>query len=178
MHPSVLKLFRLFAFTATLGGVFILAIGYAALPAEIPITRWSVASKSPLLVLRVPLINLLTLLLILVFERALVRAHAASRLRDNAMMTLTALFATLGVKSFMETFELLVLPTVFPWLPWMLVLLMVFGLLVSVLTGMPFLRKTTEPRTYFDAREKLLAALVVGGILGLQFLPAFMLSLT
>jgi hypothetical protein len=178
MHPSVLKLFRLFAFTATLGGVFILAIGYAALPAEIPVTRWSVAAKTPLLVLRVPLINLLTLLLILVLERSLVRAHAGSRFRDNAMMTLTALFATLGVKSFFESFELLVLPTVFPWLPWLLLLLVVAGLLIATLTGMPFLRKTSEPRPYFNAREKLLAAVVVGGILGLQFLPRFMESLS
>jgi hypothetical protein len=108
----------------------------------------------------------------------LVRAHAGSRFRDNAMMTLTALFATLGVKSFFESFELLVLPTVFPWLPWLLLLLVVAGLLIATLTGMPFLRKTSEPRPYFNAREKLLAAVVVGGILGLQFLPRFMESLS
>jgi hypothetical protein len=176
VHPSVLKLSRLFACTAALGALLILTIGYAALPAELPLTRGSVAAKSVLLVLRVPLINLLSLLLIVILERALARAHAGGPYRDNAMMALTALFATLGVKAFLETFELLALPTVYPWLPWLLLAAVAGGLALAALTGLPFLRKATArtmPRARFTAGEKLGTMVAVVAILGLQFLPLY-----
>src|SRR5215217_8507014 len=120
MKPSVLRLSRLFAWTAAVGGVGLLAFGYDLLPAEIPLTRWTTVAKTPLLVLRVPLINLLSLILVVILDRALVRAHAGSSFRDTAMKTLAVLYATVGLKAFCEAFELLMLPAVYPWMPWVL----------------------------------------------------------
>jgi hypothetical protein len=171
MHPSVLKLFRLFAWTAALGSFLLLTFGYAALPAEIPVTRWAMAAKTPLLVLRVPLINLLSLMLILILERSLVRAHATTPFRENAMMTLMAFYGTLGFKAFLETFEMINFPTVYAWIPWLLGIVVAAGLGLAGLTGFPFLRKTTAPRTSFTTQEKIVLALVVSGIVGFQILP-------
>lgn len=172
MSPSVLRLARLFVWIAAVSGVLVVAMGYAALPAELPVTRWTSAAKTPLLALRVPLINLLSLLCIVLLERPLARSHAAGPWRENAMMTLTALFGTLGVKAVLEAFEILRLPAVDAWMPWVLAAVIAGGLSLAAVTGLPLWRgrgaRLVEDLT---GREKAAALLLFAMILALQFFP-------
>jgi hypothetical protein len=170
MKPSHLRLARFFAWTTAVGALAVLAAGYAALPDQVPITRWTTGPKTLPLVLRVPLINLLCLVLVQVLERALSRVHRDSSLRDPAMRVAAILYATVGIKALLEALEWLLLPSVWPWMPALLLGIVGVGLWGTVSAGSPLARKVAPP-VPFTGTEKTVAALCVLAIAGLQFLP-------
>jgi hypothetical protein len=135
MKPALLRLSRQFAWTAALGALVVMGVGYEALPDQIPLTRWTTGSRTPLLVLRVPLINLFCLFLIHILDGALARAHGATPFRDHAMRVAAILYATVGLKSFLEALELLVLPEVLPGLLPILLFAVLAGLAGVIVAG-------------------------------------------
>jgi hypothetical protein len=168
MKPSLLRLSRLFAWTAALGSLVALFLGYELLPAQIPLTRWSTGPKTWFLVLRVPAINLFCLILVQVLERALVRVHRDTAFRENAMRVVAILYATLGIKAFLEALESLLLPAVLPWLFPVLLFVILAGVAGVVRAGWPLARKNAHPKITFTPAETALAASCVLGIAGLQ----------
>ena len=162
----------MFAWTSAVGALVVLAMGYTGLPDQIPLTRWTTGSKTLLLVLRVPIINLLCLVLVHILESALVRAHGHTALRDNAMKVTAILFAMVGFKSFLEAVELLVLPRALPWILPSLLLIIFAGFIGIVWTARrAAMRWNSLWAVEFRGMEKSTAIFCVFAILAFQFIP-------
>lgn len=168
MKPSLLRLSRLFAWTAVLGAFVALSLGYDLLPGQVPRTRWSAGAKTVFWVLRVPALNLFCLVLVTLLERALVRVHRDTAFRENAMRVVAILYAIVGIKAFLEALEWLVLPSVLPWLFPVLLCVVLAGVAGVVRAGWPLARKNAHPKVTFTAMETALAALCVLGIAAVQ----------
>jgi hypothetical protein len=174
MNPSVVKLARLFAWTAAIAACAVLVFGYGALPEQMPVTRWSAAPKTLWGVLRVPAINLVCVLILALFERALARAHAVGPHRESALRLMALLYALAGTKAFLEALELLLYPKVFPALTLGLPLLVVAGLAAAAWTGRVFLKRATRPALAWTRDEVRGLAAAILALLGLQFLPVWL----
>ncbi|MGD9723481.1 MAG: hypothetical protein AB7O59_19635 [Pirellulales bacterium] len=87
--------------------VILVIAGYDSLPAEFPVSRWSTSPKTPLLALRVPLINLASL--------AIVELLTSNVRRDRQSITraeryfYVCLLGTVAAKIAIETFEIVYL---------------------------------------------------------------------
>jgi len=106
------------------------AIAYPALPAMLPVSRWQLEPKSPVIALRLPLINLAMIGFALVAWRALARSepHVARRLGPLLMATAVA-------KAVIEAVELLAQPTPSPLLFPTLLACLGLGLSACIVTG-------------------------------------------
>lgn len=106
--PKLIPLARVLAWGAGYGAAFVVAYDYAALPDELPLSRWTVAPKSMFFALRVPLINLAAIGLCDLIARSLSRAPAEHR--QAAERAGMALLCTAGLKAWLATQEILSWP--------------------------------------------------------------------
>jgi hypothetical protein len=106
--PNLVSMARVLAWGAGYGAALMVAYHYAALPAELPLSRWTVAPKNMFFALRVPLINLAMIGLSDLLARALIRAPADHRLA--AERSAAALLCTAGIKSWLAAKQILSLP--------------------------------------------------------------------
>ncbi|WP_044965938.1 hypothetical protein [Sorangium cellulosum] len=160
---------RLFSWASALGVVTLVALLYDRLPELLPVTRWSSAPRSLLLALRVPSINLMSLVLIEALSRALLRSSPQA----DAQGVATALFLTIGMKALIEGAELFLLPTRSPLIPWALVAAVVGGVGVAVARGRRIFLGPARQTIHFDRVEKLVAAFAIASLVALQLAPAF-----
>jgi hypothetical protein len=147
---------RVLAWAIALGAVVAVTIGYDSLPDTLPVTRWTSAPKSPLVALRVPLINLLTIGLIELLSLGLHRAKQFNR--PSAVVVV--LFLTAAAKAVIEAVGILMLPVSFSWTLIPLVAVLIAGLGTAAFLGRDFL----QPRRW---RELQLTRIETAGVLAL-----------
>jgi hypothetical protein len=104
--PKLTALARVLAWGAGYGAALVVAYDYAALPGEQPFASWSEATKSIVVTLRGPLINLAMIGLCDLIARSLSRAPAEHRIA--AERTAAALLCTAGSRAWLATRDLLV----------------------------------------------------------------------
>lgn len=148
------------AWTAVVLPVLFVALAYDQLPDVLPLTRWSEAPKAWPVVLRVPLINVFTLLALQTLVGALRRAPAELG-GDRAGLPL--LFAA-AVKALIEGLELLTLPDRLSWAPYVLVAVVLVTGGTSAFYGRRFLRGEGRKALSFTPIEKVVAVAAVAGI--------------
>jgi hypothetical protein len=112
--PRLISLARALAWFAGYGAAFMVAYSYAALPDELPLSRWSSAPKSLFFALRVPAINLLMIGVIDVLARSASRVPPAERIA--AERAAATLLCTGGIKAWLVAKELLSWPAPHRWL--------------------------------------------------------------
>src|SRR5262249_41869904 len=131
-------------------------IGYDSLPDTFPVTRWTTAPKSPLVALRVPLINLMTIGLIELLSLGLRRAKQF----DRAAAVVVVLFLTSAAKAVIEAIGILMLPVSFSWTLIPLLAVLFVGIGTAAFLGREFL----HPRHW---RELQLTRIETAGVLAL-----------
>lgn len=156
MHATPLVVARVVAWTIALGAVVAVAIGYDSLPDTLPVTRWTTAPKSPLVALRVPLINVMTIGLIELLSLGLRRAKRFNR----SSVVIVVLFLTGAAKAAIEAMGILMLPISFSWTLMPLVAVLVVGLGTAAYLGREFL----HPGRW---RELQLTRMETAGVLAL-----------
>jgi hypothetical protein len=168
MHSRAASAARVIAWAIALGAVCAVAISYDALPAELPVTRWTTAPKSLFLALRVPLINLLSLGLIEVLWRGL------RRLKDfeRADAILAALSLTVAAKAGIEAAGILMLPVPFTWTLIPLIVVLAAGLGAAAFFGQDLFRHERWQKLQMTRLETAAAVALVAGIVVLN-LPLF-----
>ena len=147
---------RVVAWAIALGAVVAVTIGYDSLPDTLPVTRWNTAPKSPLVALRVPLINLMTIGLIELLSLGLRRAKQFNR----SSAVVVVLFLTAAAKAAIEAIGILMLPVSFSWTLIPLVAVLFVGLGTAAFLGREFL----HPRRW---RELQLTHVETAGVLAL-----------
>lgn len=163
MQNSFLVAARTLAWIVAVGAVIVVAASYRSLPDSIPLTQWTYAPKSLLLVVRVPLINVLTVGLVELLARSVARAPVR-----GAAAAIVALFLTAAAKSGIEAAGLLLLPRPIAWTLWPLGAVLVVGLGTATF----FAREYFEPERWRQLRltrhEAIVAALLASGIAALN----------
>ena len=144
------------------------ARAYGSLPELLPVTRWRNAAKTPLLAMRVPLINLLMVALALLLWRVIARGVPLVGRRVGPILAATA-----ATKSVLEAVELLSLPRHRPVLTGALGACVVLGLLAAAATGRSLLTKDGRKPVRLARSEKIVAATLVAGIVALNVPLAF-----
>lgn len=124
MNVSLMPAVRFLAWGIAVTAVVGMFVSYDSLPETLPLTRWTAAPKTPLLALRVSLINLLTLGLIELLWCGLRRVKGFAH-PDSVAATL---LLTLAAKAGVEGAGLLLLPVPFAWTLWPLIVIIVAGL--------------------------------------------------
>lgn|GEM_PF-1977234 len=102
----LLTVTRVISWSLAIGALLAVIFHYGALPNELPVSRWRTSEKTWLLAVRVPLINMLTLLGIEVLGRSLARFEGGS----TVFWTAPVLSLTAGTKAAIESAEFLALP--------------------------------------------------------------------
>jgi hypothetical protein len=154
MNTMPLDVARVVAWAIALGAVVAVAIGYDSLPDTLPLTRWTTAPKSPLVALRVPLVNLMTIGLIELLSLGLRRAEPFNR------SCVAVLFLTAAAKAVIEAIGILLLPISFSWTLIPLAAVLFVGLGTAAFLGREFL----PPRRW---RELQLTRIETAGALAL-----------
>jgi hypothetical protein len=160
VRDTYLAAIRALAWAVALGAVAAVAARYDKLPYELPLTRWTMAAKSPLVALRVPLINVLTLGLVELLSRALRRASETPETRA----ALVALFLTTAAKSAIEAAGLLLLPRWFAWTLVPLGVVLIAGLATAVYFGREWLRPQRWKELRMTRGEGAAGLAIVSGI--------------
>jgi len=167
-HHWLLVVVRIVAWSIALCAFLAVLIGYDSLPAELPVTRWTSAPKIPLLALRVPLINLLTLGLIEVLWRGM---RQVSRFSRGAAVA-GVLLLTAAAKAAIEAVGILRLPDSASWSLLPLAALLLIGLAMAAMLSADFLRDRRWGELQLSRRETAVACVLIAGILALN-LPVF-----
>jgi hypothetical protein len=155
---------RVVAWIAAVGAVVAVIIGYDTLPAEIPVTRWAVAPKSLFVVLRVPLINLMTIGLIELLSPALHRAKQFSR----ADAVVAVLLSTAAAKAVIETGGILVSTVPSSWTVAPIVAVLFVGLGTAAFLSREFLQPQRWQQLQMTRLELTGAVGLVIGIVALN----------
>lgn len=155
---------RVVAWLVGAGAVGAVIIGYDTLPAEIPVTRWTVAPKSLLIVLRVPLINLMTIGLIELASPALRRAKQFNR----ADALVAVLLLTAAAKAGIEAGGILVSNAPPSWTLVPLVAVLFVGLGTAAYLSREFLRSQHRRQLQMTWPEITGAVALVAGIAALN----------
>lgn len=155
---------RVVAWTIALGAVVAVVIGYESLPEMIPLTRWTEVAKSPLLALRVPVINLLTLGLIEVLARGLRRV---SRFEKTGAVV-TVLLLTAAAKAAVEAVALLKLPGSSDWSALPLGVILIVGLGMAAFLGRDLLQRREWQQLQLTRTETAVTIALVAGIVALN----------
>jgi hypothetical protein len=172
--PKLIALARVLAWGAGYGAALIVAYDYAALPDELPLSRWSVAPKSMFFALRVPLINLAMIGLCDLIARSLKRAPEEQRLA--AERTAAALLCTAGLKAWLATKQILSWPDGSRPSAAAAFIVVVLGVCLAAWFARPLLAPTVSPLLRFTRTERMLGASLVAMIVVLN-LPLVALRL-
>lgn len=156
MHAMPLVVARVVAWVIALGAVVAVTIGYDSLPDTLPVTRWTAAPKSPLVALRVPLINVMSVGLIELLSLGLRRAKRFNR----SSAVVIVLFLMAAAKAAIEAVGILLLPISFSWTLMPLVAVLVVGVCTAAYLGSEIL----HPRRW---RELQLTRIETAGVLAL-----------
>jgi hypothetical protein len=159
------------AWMVALGAVGAVIIGYDTLPDEIPVTRWSVAPKSLLIVLRVPLINLITIGLIEVLSGALHRAKQF----NHADAVMAVLLLTAAAKAGIEAGGILASNMPPFWTLISLVAVLLVGLGTAAFLSREFLQPERWRQLQMTRLETIGVVVLVAGFLALN-LPVLLRS--
>ena len=158
MHAMPLVVARVLAWALAVGAVTAVMIGYDSLPDTLPVTRWTSAPKSPLIALRVPLINLMTIGLIELLSFGLRRVKQLNR----SSAVVVVLLLTAAAKAVIEAIGILKLPVAISWTVIPLVAVLFVGLGTAAFLG----RELLPPRVW---RELQLTHIETAGVLALIF---------
>lgn len=155
---------RAVAWSIALCAFLAVMLWYDSLPAELPVTRWTSAPKSPLLALRVPLINLLTIGLIEVLWRAMRRVeHFPHGAAVAGVLLLTA-----AAKAAIEAVGILRLPHSASWSLLPLAAAILIGLGLAVMLSAEFLRNRRWGELHLSRTETAVTYVLIAGILALN----------
>jgi hypothetical protein len=155
---------RIAAWAAAAGAVGAVTVCYDSLPPTIPLTRWTSAPKSPLVALRIPLINLMTVGLIELVAPALRRMKQLAA----ADAAVAILFLTAAAKAGIEATAITMLPAPFAWTVIPLVAVLCVGLGAAGWIGRELLRPQSWRQLHMTRLESAGALALVGGILVLN----------
>jgi hypothetical protein len=155
---------RVVAWSIALGAIAAVLIGYNSLPDTIPVSRWTTAPKSPLIALRVPLINLLTTGLLEVLARGIRRAKKF----DHSTAIVVVLFLTAAAKSAIEAVGILRLPASDTWSVVALVAVLTGGLGTAAFLGRELLSSTRWKEMRLTRLETACAVALIAGIVVLN----------
>lgn len=158
---------QIITWAVALGAVGAVAVAYDSLPDVLPVTRWINAPKSPLLAVRIPLINVLSVGLIELLTRGLHRSGPAQRADAVAIV----LLLTAAAKACIEATGILLLPTPFSWTLAPLSAVLMIGLGTSIWLGRQWLHAGEWRQATLTGPESLIAAALVAGIVALQLIP-------
>jgi hypothetical protein len=162
--PGLSVFIRVLAWIVAVGAVVAMIIAYDTLPAEIPVTRWSVAPKSLLIALRVPLINLMTIGLIEILSAAL---HRAKRFNQSDAVVATLLL-TAAAKAGIEAEEILRADAPSSWTPIPLVAVLVVGLGTAAFLSRDLLQSERWRELKLTWLETIGAVVLVSGMVPLN----------
>lgn len=164
MHATPLVVARVVAWAIALGAVVAVAISYDSLPDTLLVTRWTSAPKSPLVALRVPLINLMTIGLIELLSLGLRRAKQFNR----SSAVVVVLLLTAAAKAAIEATSILMLPVSFSWTVIALVAVLFVGLGTAAFLGRELLRPRRWRELQFTRFETAWALAIICGIAALN----------
>ncbi len=159
--PPLAEIVRVVAWTLAIGSLGVVAIRYESLPSELPVSRWHSGAKTWLLALRIPIINCLTLGLVEILRRSLLRL--GPRFQPNLVVSI--LLVTGALKAAAEAIELLMLPNAFGFFPLVLMVGVLTGVVSAVWAGRFLLRDDNWKRTTTTGTEKLACGLLILGII-------------
>ena len=142
MNGRTLVVIRLVAWATAAAALGAVIIGYDSLPAMIPVTRWTAATKSPLIALRVPLINLLIMGLIELLSPGLHRVKGFNR----ADAVIAVLLLSGAAKAGIEAAGIVMLPVSISWTLIPLVVVLSVGLGTAGFLG----RELIHPQRWRD----------------------------
>jgi len=151
---------RVVAWSIALGAIVAVMIGYDSLPDTLPVSRWTTAPKSPLIALRVPLINLLTTGLIELLARGLFRVK---RFEPTAAVVVVLLL-TAAAKSAIEAVGILKLPASVSWSVIPLAAVLIVGLGTAAFLGRELLLSTRWKEVELTRLETACAVAIIAGI--------------
>jgi hypothetical protein len=135
------------------------AVAYPGLPPVLPVSRWQMEPKSPVIALRVPLINLAMIGLALVAWRATARPEPRIAQRIGPILVATAV-----AKAVLEAAALVTEPTPSPLLAGTLLACVFAGIVACIITGrdlVPTRWRSIHPTT----GEKRLAVGLIASVL-------------
>jgi hypothetical protein len=167
--PRFLLACRGLAWLVACGVLALVWVRYGSLPAELPLSRWRTAPKTPLVALRVPGINLLSLALTEVLARAIRRAPG---LRWSSELS-CVLLGMVTVKAAVEATGLLVLPRAPLWTNPLLAVSVAGGLALAGALGWPLWRSRDRVELALTTGEKGALLAAVAGIVLLELPLAF-----
>ena len=148
------------AWIAVIGSLLAVIAVYESLPLEFPVSRWSVADKTWLIALRIPLINLLTL--------AALQSLSCSLLRlanDRAVqLAVAVLQITTGLKAIVESAEIPMLPLRNNATFLIVMMIVIIGLATGLKLLWPIIATDRWKLLYMTRAEQALAWIAVAGI--------------
>lgn len=163
----VTRVFRLCAWGVALAALGLVVVGYEHLHATLPVTRWTTAPRSPLVALRIPVINLLMLVLIDILRRVLARSAQG----DRWIGVLIPLYATGAAKAAIEAGELVAWPSTSTWSVIALLGVVAAGLSWAAGRALPLLSTGWRRDVRFTTGECAGVALAMLAIVALQLAP-------
>lgn len=146
MRSRLIALARVLSWLAGYGAAFMVAYAYAALPDDLPFSRWTSAPKTLFLALRIPAINLMMIGLADLLSRSLSRSlpeHRTAAERVGATLLCTA-----GFKAWIAAREILAWPDPSPAIRVAGILTVAGGVALATV----FARPLFAPRAYQQLR--------------------------
>jgi hypothetical protein len=159
----LIALARVLAWFAGYGAAFMVAYAYAALPDDLPLSRWTNEPRSLFFALRIPAINLLMIGLADLLARALSRSP--SEHRTGAEWAGATLLCTAGVKAWLAAREILAWPHPSPLIRVGGVLSVVIGIGLAAFFARPLFAPDAYRQVRWTRIEMVLAVTLVAGVL-------------
>lgn len=154
-----MKLVRIIAWITCLGAILAIWLRYDSLPSPIPVTRWSLLPKTITIALRIPIINFITLLLLEILSRSLLRLSHPAPIQT----ALCLLYTLVAAKAVVEAVELLLLPAQHRVIPLLLLIGVAATLGVIGWLLKPMLTDGAWKKMEFTRGEKI-AAVALGAL--------------
>jgi hypothetical protein len=162
----ILAIIRSLACICSIGAVIAVAFFYDDLPARMPVTRWSTASKTWLIALRIPVVNLCMTAFAVILSCSLQRLPGNRKLWLSGAILLTIA----ATKSIAEAIELSKLPAKSKAAPIMLVASVAIGLISALWIGRHDLSNGAWRHLEFTSGEKKLS-LALAAVIALMNAP-------
>lgn len=160
MNVRMIVFARIAAWAVGAGAVAAVIVGFQSLPSSLPLTWWTTVPKTPLIALRIPLINVLTIALIEFLSPGLHRANEFNRVDA----VISVLFLTAAAKTGIEAVGILASPVSSTLMIVPLAAVLVAGLGTAAFLG----RRLLDPKGWRSLRmsrpESFGAAAAIAGI--------------